>query len=193
MNAVELNEIMQSDMKLWDMASKSQNDKGQLVVKTELPHGIGEYVIAFEGVDNGIGRRGAMEQWAASIRGAVDDAIGEESVTARAQQSAALTGGEAGELYAIGGPNSGGTTTISDRPTIQTHEEKLDALGKDPATRLDGLQRLCSEYTGHVRSMQQEMKALQAYVEVMNEFTSDQNRKELGEAIGDDATGGDRT
>jgi hypothetical protein len=168
MDVQELSGILQSDMALWDRAEKSTNDKGQLVVKTELPHGIGEFVITFEGVTNAIQRRAAAEQWAANIRAAISDIISEESVTARAQQALARTGGDSDQLHALSGFDREFAKEIPDGPTVQTHEEQVDALGQDPASRLAGLRRLCDQYTLNIRSMRREIEALTAYVEVMN-------------------------
>lgn len=172
MTEIELGNILQSDMKLWDMAVKNFNDKGQLVVFTELPHGIGRYEIIFEGVDNAIQRRAAAEQWGASIRGAVADVISEDAVTSRAEQALARTSRDADQLHVISGADREFAKEMVDSPPVQTHEERVNALGKDPADRLDGLRGLCDEYTGNIRAMQQEIKALTAYVEVMDAYTS---------------------
>ena len=37
MNEQELAGILQSDMKLWEVSEQSVNDKGPLIVKTEVP------------------------------------------------------------------------------------------------------------------------------------------------------------
>jgi len=173
MNAVELNEILQSDMKLWDIAEKTTNDKGQLIVKTELPHGIGEFVITFEGVTNGLKRRAAAEQWAANIRGAIDEAVGDEAVTARAEQAAARAGGDAGELSPATGNDRDGSTPIPDSASVQAHEEHADPVGEDIPSRYARLSGEHAALIARQRVIERELKALTAYMEVINAQSED--------------------
>ena len=181
MDAIELNMILQSDMKLWEMADRLTTTKqGQLVVKTELPHGIGEFVITFEGVTDGIKRRAAAEEWGANVRAAVDEAIGEESVTARAQQAAARVGRDTDQLHDVTGYDPEGPETVPDGPPVQAYEEAPDSAGESIASRYDRLKREAEYHLTRTREIAVELKALAAYMEVMNAI-------EVPEATTDDA------
>jgi hypothetical protein len=95
---------MQSDMKMWDLATTSV--EGTTITKSlTLPWGIGEVTINFEGVKNAQGKRAAVEMWGSHVRELVKERIDDEAVTRRAQLQAASRTEEA--IEAVGEDNSG--------------------------------------------------------------------------------------
>jgi hypothetical protein len=176
--------IMQSDMKLWEQASTTH--EGNAIVKQLiLPFGIGEFSVKFEGVDNGIKRRAAAEQWGAMVRERIKDRIDDESVTARAKQAAALreseeepeTLGEADSghgsasspIAGVGAKSSVQAETSSE--AVQAHavadEGDQGPAGTDFVARAEWLRGRISEGERTIKDQRRELRALEAALSVL--------------------------
>ena len=171
MSPSELLEIIQSDFKLWE--NSETEVVGDTIKKTiHLPHGIGEFSISFGGITNATGRRNAAAMWGESIREEVDNAIGDEAVTARAAQRAAYSSEDDG---AHGGPSEPNQDVPKGEAILD--EEAIQALGKpttfstDPSCRLDELRAARDGHKEAASALDLEIKALTAYMEVMNADT----------------------
>ena len=183
---VEVYAMMQSDMKLWESATTEH--KGSTITKAViLPFGIGEFRVNFEGVDNGIKRRAAAEQWGAMVRERVKDRVGDESVTARAQQAAALRQSE-GEAEGLGSSDNGHGTGDSAPVGLQDQSAVLPAAsafpvqahggpaqddqgpqGTDFAARAEWLRGRIGEGERQLKGWRRELKALDAALSVLGE------------------------
>lgn len=182
----EVYEVQQSDMKLWDMSTTEI--KGTTIIKAlVLPFGIGEVRVQFEGVDNGIKRRSAAEQWGNMVRQTIKDRIDDESVTARAKQAAALRPSE-DELEGVGSANSGDGTQdeaakrLRDNEAVQTatppaavqahafaNEGDQGPAGTDFAARAEWLRERIGDGERQLKGWKRELKALEAALAVMGE------------------------
>ena len=168
MNAEELREIYQSDFKLWERANTEED--GIVITKSlHLPYGIGEFTLGFEGVKDAAGRRNAAGVWGQAVRDAIDDAIGEDSVTARAAQKAPRVSEGDGGHGGLGQPNpyDAGQEEVPEKEAIPSFSGA--AAGSTAAgDRLDALRRERDGCAKRIKGLDIEIKALQAYVEVMN-------------------------
>lgn len=181
----QLNNILHSDMKLWETAATEQ--KGNTITKSLLlPHGIGEMRVEFTGVDNGLKRRSAVEQWGLMVRDQVKNAIADESVTARAQQAAAIRASEA-EYEGVERSDSGhGTedqpvelrdnTAVQEKASagsVQAHaqsaQEDTRPEGTDFTARAEWLRERIGEGERQLRGWRRELKALEAALAVLGE------------------------
>jgi len=180
----EVYAIMQSDIKLWERASTEQ--KGDSITKRMfLPFGIGEVAVEFQGVNNGITRRGAAEQWGGIIRDRVKERIDDEAITARAQLAAALRASEV-ESEGVGNADSGHSD--ADGPTVGDKGEQtvlqeagagavqahaVDAQdddgpgGTDFAARAEWLRGKINKAEASIRGWRRELKALEAALSVL--------------------------
>jgi hypothetical protein len=168
MNIDQLRAIYQSDFKLWESASTVE--EGSVITKTlDLPYGIGEVTLGFEGVKDAAGRRNAAGVWGQAVRDAIDNAVGEESVSARAAQKAARVSTDDG---GYGGPSE--PRQDDARQEEVPAEEAVPTLGgpstlsTEPSNRLDELRDFRNQLAKRIKGLDLEIKALQAYVEVMN-------------------------
>lgn len=174
MKPSELRPIINSDFQLWEAASTIE-DEGVLTKEIDLPYGIGSFVLNFQGVDDATGRRNAAAMWGQAIRDIVDETIGDEAVTARAAQRAALTGEDDG---AYGGPSESYPDDAKGEEIL--NEEAVQASGipttfsANPSNRLDELRGARDAHTKAARQLDREIAALTAYMEVMNDPTTDE-------------------
>ena len=176
--------IMNSDIKLWEQATTESNG-GTITKAVILPFGIGEVRVNFEGVDNGIKRRAAAEQWGAMVRGRIKDAIDDESVTARAQQQAALRESEAelegveqsdsgdgtGNSAEVGLQDQSSVSTQAPAGAVQAHAFDAQAdqgpSGTDFSSRAEWLRGRIGEGERQLKGWRRELKALEAALSVM--------------------------
>jgi hypothetical protein len=182
----EVYAIMQSDMKLWEVAS-TESDGNDITKRLTLPMGIGEVAIQFTGVDNAIKRRAAAEQWGATIREAIRDVIDDDAITARAKQQAALSGSE-DELEEVGSTDSGhgdsdepvsvrgdaAVPSAATEGTVQAHAEHAQGNeggpgGTDFAARAEWLRGEIEAQTKRLRAHQRELRALEAALSVLGD------------------------
>lgn len=168
MTPSELNSIIQSDFKLWEKADTVQ-DGGTITKRLVLPHGIGDFQISFEGVNNAEGRRNAAAVWGDAVRNEVDNKIGDESVTARAAQRAAQAGEDTSRYTGPGEPDKddAGPEEVSAKDSVQTHGE-VATFSTDPSDRYDELVRYRGQLADKIKGLDIEIKALGAYMEVLN-------------------------
>lgn len=169
----ELNQMMQSDNKLWERSSTVE-EGGVLTKSIELPHGIGLFTISFEGVKDAAGRRNAAGIWGESIRDAVNDAIGDEAVTARAAQRAATISEDTGGIISSSGSNTLRPEQVSQEEAVPT----LSTIATGGAASSDRLHELLAHRAAlegtvedtlkRIKGLDLEIKALEAYMEVMN-------------------------
>ena len=89
MNEQELNQILQSDIKLWELAEETSTVPGVYEKTLDLPYGIGPTMVRLENIDDAIKKRGAVAAFGEHIRSLIKDRTDDEAVTARAQQAAA--------------------------------------------------------------------------------------------------------
>lgn len=167
MNSQELNEILQSDFKLWELADTAEED-GVVSKTLSLPHGIGEYTLRFEGINSADKRRAAATLWGESIRSAVADAISEESVTARAAQRAAYRVEDDDRESDSSESSDREPAEVSGAEAVPSSSEDIDSIGADPANRLDALRGAIGHHEKRLRELRLEVKALEAYMEVIN-------------------------
>lgn len=178
--------IMQSDIKLWEQATTQT--VGTTVTKSMiLPFGIGEMTVSFEGVDNGIKRRAAAEQWGAMVRERIKDRIDDDAITARAKQQAAIRESER-ESQAVGhvdsgdGPEDASPVGLRGDEAVQapTATEPVQAYalsaeadqgpeGTDFAARAEWLRGRIGEGEKQIRGWRRELRALEAALEVLKE------------------------
>lgn len=183
MDADKLRGILNSDFKLWSEASTAV-DEGVVTKTILLPHGIGEFTLVFEGADNAQGRRNAAGIWGKSIRDAVDNAVGEESVSARAAQGAARTStndGDDGRRSSTDAHDAAAATILA-AEAVSTFGEVTSSYAV-ACDKLDGYTRRRNEAAKLIKGLDLEIKALQAYMEVMNaqEVQDKENRTPSGE------------
>ena len=181
----EIHGIMNSDIKLWEQATTEQ--RGTTITKAVvLPFGIGEMRVSFEGVDNGIKRRAAAEQWGLMVRERVKNAIDDESVTARAQQAAALRESEEEsarlERLDSGDGDSNSTTvglqdqsavpTASKTGSVQAHAFDAEAdqgpEGTDFTARAEWLRTRIGEGERQLKGWRRELRALEAAINILD-------------------------
>jgi hypothetical protein len=180
----EIFAIMQSDMKLWEQ-STTTHEGNAIVKQLILPFAIGEFTVRFEGVDNGIKRRAAAEQWGAMVRERIKDRIDDESVTARAQQAAAIREsedqpealGEADNGHRTGGGTVSGESSVtavqafSTEEAVQAHvqsaEDDRGPAGTDFVARAEWLRGRISEGERKIKAQRRELKALEAALSVL--------------------------
>jgi len=175
MNEKELRAILQSDMKLWDAAEESE--EGGVLTKTiDLPYGLGETKVSFEGINDGASRRGALAGFGDYIRDLINDKIGDESVTARAKQNAAKASYDASQLPVEQSNDSspgrvGGVSQqvqeASNKEAMATHDE----LGVNPegmALRAAWVRGTIEETAANLDALRRELEGLEAYLEIFN-------------------------
>jgi len=167
MTEQELNEVLQSDMKLWETAETTMD--GDTVTKMlDLPYGIGEYIVTIEGVTDAEKRRAAVTGFAESVRDVVRDKIDDDAITARAQQAAARASEATDSLLVEGGIGSIRSEKISDSQTVQAHVPEAYETGKGGANTVDGLRARIEATEAAITLWRKELKALEAYEEIMN-------------------------
>jgi len=164
-------------MKLWDMAETTED--GTAVIKVlDLPYDIGRVEVRMEGLSDGPARRSALEGFGNYIRERVDNKIGEDSVTARAQQKAASVSNTAGQLLGGAGDDStrpGGeitdfATEMADTEAVETS----NALTLSPealALRARWIRGTIEEVATNLDALKRELEGLNAYLEVFNAST----------------------
>lgn len=168
MNATELNEIMNSDMKLWERAETETKDSNSTVKKSlDLPHGIGLYSITFTGVTDAEKRRSAMQQWGDFVRAEVQNRIDDEAVSARAAQRAAKVSEDASRRDAEHGGGASGAASVPNTEAVPAHEPNPFTSREAAASRINECRGRIDYYTAQLEELRLEMKALTAFAEVM--------------------------
>jgi hypothetical protein len=183
MNETELRSILHSDFKLWARAD-TEEDGSTLTKTIELPYNIGTFTLSFKGINNAEGRRNAAGIWGVSIREAVENAIGEESVTARAAQRAAQVSEDDGTHGGLGQPDpnvpKGEATSLTEAvPALSP----LAEISTDPSSRLDELRRARDGHRKAAKALDLEISALTAYMEVMNANTQTDETEEAESGV----------
>ena len=185
MNEEDLREILQSDFKLWEAASTTLADDvtDRLVKEIDLPYDIGLFSVTFEGVKDATSRRDAVAQFAATVRNEIDNRIGEAAVTARAAQRPSRVGSIYGQLTGIDGDSTSGRSPLPDAQTVPAYGQGSFTISDDPGTRLDELREEYGVCLARATTIKREVKALEAYVAVMQEEedASEVQREEEGE------------
>ena len=181
MNEQELQSILNSDMKLWDRAETIE--EGTTLIKVlDLPYGIGRTEIRLEGIDDAIKRRGALESFGEYIRGIVENKIGEESITARAQSKAALAGPAASDNYGGRAPTvetePGGAPTFS--KSAMAPLDAFDFSAEALASRRDELSKLGDDYTGRLEALRLQIQAVDAVIELYKDGSSTHKKTPSG-------------
>lgn len=168
MNERDLRGILQSDFQLWER-SETVEDGGMVTKIISLPHGIGDFRLTFEGINNAQGRLSAVGIWGQSIRDAVNDAVGDEAVSARAAQKAARVGPDDGNYGGLSesDPYDAGAVPVPAQETVSPLSEPA-TLSTDTSNRIDELRRFRVECAKRIKGLDLEIKALSAYLEVMN-------------------------
>jgi hypothetical protein len=146
---------MQSDENMWNMAEISQED-GRTVRIVQVPFGVGPIGVAYEEGDVNQ-RRSAHAELGAQIRAAVEDKIGEDAVTARAEQAAAKASYDADNILV----DSGGDNRASGVGVIASGPEAV-------ARRRGWVQDEIERVAKNLDALRGELRGLDAYVEVMN-------------------------
>ena len=171
----ELNQMVQSDNKLWENAETIDTGNGTLTKTLFLPHGIGQFSLTFEGVHDAAGRRNASGVWGESVRYAVEEAIGDEAVSSRAAQAAALAGTDTSRILSSDGSNTLRSEPVPSQEAIPTLGE-APTSGATPSDRLHELvayratlEDLITEAHKRLKGLDREVKALEAYKEIMND------------------------
>lgn len=98
---------MQSDMKLWEKASKEQAGGNNLKLTLDLPWGIGPYTVTMEGLKDAQAKRNAVGAYGAHIRGLIKERIDDEAITSRAKAAAARSEQASGPDRDSVSPNQG--------------------------------------------------------------------------------------
>ena len=161
MNENELNAILHSDMKLWEAAEDVPSASG-ITKKLELPYGIGPFEITFEGISNAEERRAALVTWGVHVRGAIEEAVGDEAVTARAAQSPARLREEASRD--VGGANTDGVRNQVPQASGQEAVATPNVFALGPEAVRDRV----DEINSTIRRLRAELAGLNAYLEVMD-------------------------
>lgn len=166
MTETEFLAILASDSKLWELAGTNVNEDG--MTKTlDIPWGIGKIEVTLEGVDNAAGRRAAFSAFGDYVRGLVDDKTSDDAVTAKAEQALARAGSEPDRLPDSGRTGIGRPAPLPDQETMATYDVPA-TLSADPANRLSELRRAVRGAEDFVAKTLVEIKALEAYVEIIN-------------------------
>jgi len=172
MNEKQLQGILNSDMKLWELAETSE--EGDVVTKTlDLPYGIGKTEVRLEGITDGVKRRTAVQGFGDYIRGVVEERIGEESVTARAKQAAAkvstnasyVPDGGGDDPFRPGGPLGGAAETIPDKETVAS-PNVVTFDHTQMANRASAIRERLEIYAEDMDTLRRELKGIEAYLEV---------------------------
>lgn len=167
MNENEFLALMQSDSKLWDYATTTHNKDGSIDKTLQIPWGIGEITVTLEGMDNVQGRRAAFNSFGDYIRGLINDKTSDDAITARAKQAAARVGEKSDSLIDSTGTRPEEPETIFDSETVETYDDPTLQIA-DPAARLTNLRRAIDRARKFIDSTETEMKALEAYMEIIN-------------------------
>ena len=126
MNIEQMLDIMQSDMKLWDMADTKEQKNGRVTKTLSLPWGIGEVVVELEGMTDARKRRAAVEGYGQYIRDLIKERIDDEAITSRAKAAAARS--EQADSKDRGGVSADGAGGVPQdsraSPTIQSTDEE---------------------------------------------------------------------
>ena len=77
MTEQELQQILNSDMKLWELAETIEASDNAVTKVLDLPYGIGITEVTLEGLSDGSKRREACGSFGEYIRGLVNTAIGD--------------------------------------------------------------------------------------------------------------------
>ena len=189
MNEEALREILQSDFKLWEAASTNllAGASNRLVKEIDLPYDIGPFSVTFEGVKDAASRRDAVAEFAATVRNEIDNRIGEAAVTARAAQRPSRVGSITSELHGPDGPHPFVSEAMAGPKAIPAYGQGSFTISDDPVTRLDELREEYGVCTARATAIKREIRALEAYVQVMEEEADAQEvqREEEGEVQGE--------
>ena len=177
MNKVEALSKMNSDMQLWEAADSKDLGNGKVEKTINLPWGIGVTSVVLEGMTDASKRRSAVGAYGDYIRGVINDKIGEENVTARAQQKAAsLSEDSSRETDSRESDNGGAHESerqeTADKEPVQT-PQAVTGGELEPDARLADLQKRVGEANNFIQRAKKEIAALEAYVEIMNNSTEE--------------------
>ncbi len=175
MNTSEWLSIMHHDVKMWELAEKEEVRGGLQLTMRDMPWGIGDAVVTLEGITNAIERQNAVGSYGAYIRGLIDEEINDEAVEARAKQASAFAREDA-DTAALGlgrdrdSAGVGGTPSpvqgVVGEDAVPTFMQAA-TVSADPTTRLAELRAAVGEAQAYITSTSREIKALEAYVAVM--------------------------
>ena len=90
MNESELNDALNSDMRLWDAAAKTDDGQDSISLLLDLPYGIGETSVTLQGLDNAEKRRDAIGVYGNYIRNLIENKVGDDAITSKAAYQRAL-------------------------------------------------------------------------------------------------------
>lgn len=167
MNKEELLNIMQSDFKLWERAVEEEVSEGVITKTLNLPYGIGEYSLTFEGMNDAGARRNAVGIFGECVRKEIENKIDDDSVTARAAQKAARVGQDSSRVLGeVRDDSEGGQK--EDVAAANGAPAVVESGSADFATILSGLRRGIAEYERQLTVWRREAKALEAALEIMN-------------------------
>jgi len=167
--------IMQSDMKLWELAQTEEPTPGVIIKSLDLPFGIGPVEIRMEGITDAGSRRNAVSQFAEYVRSVIADKTDDEAVEARAIQAAARVEQRDSESSLRSSPG-GVPNTRPVKETIQgaaeAQQELAEAsagLGATLATRRTTLDGLIGRAEDNLTRWRAEARALDAALAVLKE------------------------
>lgn len=153
MNESELNEILQSDMRLWESAAHMKETKDSVTMVMDLPHGIGVTEVTLEGLTDATKRRDAVSAFGNHIRNIVENKIGDDAITSQAEYKRALA--EPVEEPVVVIPDAPAMVAVISGP--EAVAEQLELVKKQLLTLEDTRIKLTMELMG-----------LQAYMEATN-------------------------
>ncbi len=184
MNEEQLRAILHSDMKLWDACAEENGERF-----LELPYGIGRVAISMEGIDDGAKRAAAVGSFGDYIRSQVEDKIGNDAVTARAQQRAAddLDASRKPPVYG-GIDNSPGrmdvesreVSNLSDQETVAT-PNVLTTGPKELARQTAELAERIKDYESHLDTLRFQLKAGLVLLEMYNDAPKNEKSRQPSE------------
>lgn len=177
MNEKEILGIMASDMKLWDKAVTSEEDGVLIKTLKDLPWGIGDFNVRFEGVSNADQRRAAVNQFGQVVRDEINSRIDDEIVSARAAQKVASYSDDSDRE--VGGDSTNESTgeKAVGGSTIQTFEGEGQDFGSTIGRRVRDLQSNVKALRQELRLKEKELAALEAALKV---FSADETEEKFG-------------
>jgi hypothetical protein len=177
MNKQEWLDMMQHDVKIWELAEKELKGNKITLTMRDIPWGIGDAEVTLEGIDDANSKRNAVGSYAEYIRGLIDDQINDETIELRAAQAAAFASEDAGKLPVDSGIYRGPSRVGGERAEVQevANQEAVPSLSlpaagnTDPAVRLSELRRFVGEAESLGATARREIKALEAYMAVLTD------------------------
>jgi len=158
MNQADLQDILQSDMKLWESATQQEGKEGSLTLAIDLPYGIGIVEVTFEGIKDAGTRRGAVESWGNYIRGQVEDKTSDEAIAAKAARAKMKLDDAAA---ARGGDLS------TPQPAVPAAAGQVILLDDVPQ-QIDLIREAIKDLTVKLHVLKRQLAGLEAYLEVFD-------------------------